>query len=251
MRIKQTARKSTGTRDQRPDPLRGRMGRLLETKRNSATFTSGSSTNEQSPHISSSTESTSSPSQEDSQSSSSATDNNDSQSSVGPGGIGKGNLGRGKGGVGKGGVGRGKSGFGKSEPGSSGGRRDSQGPPRYPGRGKQLPSAGRPGVKSGSRLKNGQGALREIRALQKTTNNLIPKAPFHRLVREITQSVSNEEGGGRHEIRYQTMALEALQEATETYLIRLFEDSYLCALHARRVTLFTKDIELCRRLRHN
>ena len=85
-------------------------------------------------------------------------------------------------------------------------------------------------------------ALAEIRKYQKSTQSLIPKLPFRRLVREIAQ---NE----RQDIRMQETALEALQEAAETYLVRLLDDANLCALHARRITLMPRDIQLARRIR--
>ncbi len=85
-------------------------------------------------------------------------------------------------------------------------------------------------------------ALRQIRAIQKTTNLLIPKAPFQRVVREICQSYMQD-------IRFQRPALEALQEATEAYLIGLFEDTNLLAIHANRVTIMGKDMTLARRIR--
>lgn len=100
-------------------------------------------------------------------------------------------------------------------------------------------------VKHKPRLSPGQGVLKEIKRLQKSTDLLIPKAVFHRLVREITQNL----GEGSENLRYQVAALQALQEATEHYMTTFFEDAYLCTLHAKRVTLFTKDFELCRRLR--
>lgn len=108
-------------------------------------------------------------------------------------------------------------------------------------------------VKVRPRLASGQGALREIRRLQKTTELLIPRACFHRLVREITQRVAeaNEtDRGANSGIRYQGAALEALQEACESYLVHMFEDSWLCTIHAKRVTLMVKDIHLWRRLQH-
>ncbi|KAM6233299.1 histone H3-like centromeric protein A [Porphyrio hochstetteri] len=49
--------------------------------------------------------------------------------------------------------------------------------------------------------------------------------------------------------RWQRMALLALQEAAEAFAVRLLEDAHLCALHARRVTLYPKDLQLARRLR--
>lgn len=97
------------------------------------------------------------------------------------------------------------------------------------------------GVKGLYRYRPGTVALREIRKYQKTTDLLIRKLPFQRLVREIAQS---------HELwRFQPTAIDALQEATEAYLVALFEDTNLCAIHAKRVTIFPKDILLSRRIR--
>ena len=92
------------------------------------------------------------------------------------------------------------------------------------------------------RYRPGALALAEIRKYQKSTESLIPKLPFRRLVREIVQSE-------KQDIRMQETALEALQEAAETYLVRLLDDANLCALHARRVTLMPRDIQLARRIR--
>jgi len=96
------------------------------------------------------------------------------------------------------------------------------------------------------RHKPGQLALKTIRKLQSTTELLIPKTRFHRLVREITQNLtdSNEEP-----MKYQAAALIALQEAAEAYLVYLFEDTNLCCIHAKRVTIMPRDIQLARRLR--
>ena len=85
-------------------------------------------------------------------------------------------------------------------------------------------------------------ALREIRKYQKSTELLIRKLPFQRLVREIAQDFKSD-------LRFQGTAILALQEASESYLVGLFEDSNLCAIHARRVTIFPKDIQLARRVR--
>ncbi|CAI9284403.1 unnamed protein product [Lactuca saligna] len=92
------------------------------------------------------------------------------------------------------------------------------------------------------RHKPGTQALREIRRLQKTVNLLIPAAPFIRTVREISNYFAPEV------TRWQAEALQALQEAAEDYLVQLFEDSMLCSIHAKRVTLVKKDWELARRL---
>nr|QEL13114.1 CENH3.1 [Cicerbita alpina] len=92
------------------------------------------------------------------------------------------------------------------------------------------------------RFKPGTQALREIRRLQKTVNLLIPAAPFIRTVKEISNYIAPEV------TRWQAEALQALQEAAEDYLVQLFEDSMLCSIHAKRVTLMKKDLELARRL---
>ena len=92
------------------------------------------------------------------------------------------------------------------------------------------------------RFRPGTVALREIRRYQKSTALLIPKLPFQRLVREISQDF-------RTDLRFQASALAALQEASEAYLVGLFEDTNLCAIHARRVTIMPKDIQLARRIR--
>ena len=93
----------------------------------------------------------------------------------------------------------------------------------------------------------GTVALREIRRYQRSTDLLIRKLPFARLVREITETYSSTPAEG--EKRWKVEALMALQEAAESYLVHLFEDSNLCAIHAKRVTIFVKDIQLARRIR--
>ena len=92
----------------------------------------------------------------------------------------------------------------------------------------------------------GTVALREIRRYQKSTDLLIRKLPFKRLVREI---IGKQPSSFWEEYRIQESALLALQEASEAYLIGLFEDTNLCAIHAKRVTITPKDIQLARRMR--
>lgn len=98
------------------------------------------------------------------------------------------------------------------------------------------------GARKPHRYRPGTVALREIRRYQKSTELLIRKAPFQRLVREIAQNYKSD-------LRFQTSAIEAMQESCEAYLIGVFEDTNLCALHAKRVTIFPKDIQLARRIR--
>ncbi len=78
--------------------------------------------------------------------------------------------------------------------------------------------------------------------LLESTDLLIRKAPFQRLVREIAQDLGTD-------ARFQSTAVQALQEAAELYLVGLFEDTNLCAIHAKRVTIMPKDIQLARRIR--
>ena len=105
---------------------------------------------------------------------------------------------------------------------------------------KSAPSTG--GVKKPHRYRPGTVALREIRRYQKSTELLIRKLPFQRLVREIAQDFKTD-------LRFQSSAVMALQEASEAYLVGLFEDTNLCAIHAKRVTIMPKDIQLARRIR--
>lgn len=95
------------------------------------------------------------------------------------------------------------------------------------------------------RYRPGIVALREIRRYQKSTELLIRKAPFQRLCREIVEDLDQK---NRH-WRFQSTAILALQEACEAYIIGLLADSQLCALHARRVTVMPRDMQLARRIR--
>ena len=92
------------------------------------------------------------------------------------------------------------------------------------------------------RYRAGTVALQDIRHFQKTSALLIRKLPFQRLVREIAQDFKTD-------LRFQSAAILCLQEAAEAYLVRLFDDANLCAIHARRVTIMPKDIQLARRIR--
>ena len=98
------------------------------------------------------------------------------------------------------------------------------------------------GIKKPHRYRPGTVALREIRRYQKSTGLLIRKAPFQRLVREIAQNFKTD-------LRFQSHAIMALQEASEAYLVHLFEDTNLCCIHAKRVTISPKDMQLARRIR--
>lgn len=94
------------------------------------------------------------------------------------------------------------------------------------------------------RYKPGTVALREVRRYQKSSERLIRKLPFQRLCRTICRDQASSA-----DIRFHGPALLALQEATELYLVGLFEDAQLCATHAKRVTVFDKDFILVSRIR--
>lgn len=89
----------------------------------------------------------------------------------------------------------------------------------------------------------GDRALKEIRFYQKSSDLLLRKLPFARLVKEVQNDFS------RKGYRWQATALLALQEAAESHLIGLFEDSNLCCIHAKRITVMPKDMQLARRIR--
>ena len=97
-------------------------------------------------------------------------------------------------------------------------------------------------IRKPHRFRPGTVALQEIRRYQKSTDLLIRKLPFQRLVREIAQDF-------KLNLKFQSAALSALQEAAEAYLVGLFEDTNLCTIHAKRVTIMPKDIQLARRIR--
>jgi len=98
------------------------------------------------------------------------------------------------------------------------------------------------GIKKPHKFRPGTVALREIRRYQKSTELLIRKLPFQRLVREIAEAFKTD-------LRFQASAVAALQESAEAFLIDLFEDTNLCAIHAKRITVMPKDMALARRIR--
>lgn len=106
----------------------------------------------------------------------------------------------------------------------------------------QVPLVSGGGIKKPRRFRPGTVALREIRKYQKSGDLLMRKLPFQRLVREIAQDFKTD-------LRFQASAILALQEAAEAYLVGLFEDTNLCAIHTKRVTIMPKDMQLARRLR--
>merc|ERR1711981_594942 len=100
-----------------------------------------------------------------------------------------------------------------------------------------------PKPKTGEKIVCGETIpLREIRHYQKSTELLIPKLSFQRLVREIAQEYKTD-------LKFQAAAIGALQEGSEAYLTNLFEYTNLAAIHAKRVTIMPKDVQLARRIR--
>jgi len=97
-------------------------------------------------------------------------------------------------------------------------------------------------VRRPRRFRSGTVVLREIRKYQKSTDLLIRKLPFQRLVREVVQQISPG-------LRFQSTVILSLQEASEDYLVRMFEQVNLCCLHARRVTIQVKDMSLWKRMK--
>ena len=98
------------------------------------------------------------------------------------------------------------------------------------------------GIKKPRRYHPGTVALWEIRRYQKSFELLIRKLPFNRLVREIAQDFKTD-------LRFQAQVIGALQEAAEAYLVGLFEDTNLCAIHTKQVTIMPKDIQLAHHIR--
>lgn len=95
-----------------------------------------------------------------------------------------------------------------------------------------------PGIKKGSiRYRPGTVAVRDMKRYQKSTELLLRRAPFQRLIREIT---------GNYSVgtRFAASALLALQEATESYMVKMFDHTLALALHAKRVTVFQRDFNL-------
>lgn len=109
------------------------------------------------------------------------------------------------------------------------------------------------------RWRPGTVALREIRKYQKSSDLLIPKAPFARVVREVMEKFFFSSTGrfykaraqGRGITRWSAQALLAIQSAAEEYLVGLMHDGLCAAIHAKRVTLTDKDLRLVRRFRNN
>lgn len=106
----------------------------------------------------------------------------------------------------------------------------------------KAPHTSQGGAKRQHRWRPGTVALREVRKYQHTTELLIARAPFRRLVKEIVETFKDT-------MRMRSSALEAIHEATEAYIVGVLGDANLCTIHAKRVTLYPKDLQLAMRLR--
>ena len=116
---------------------------------------------------------------------------------------------------------------------------------RRDGRKIKVPLPPKGGVRKPHRFRPGTQALREIRKYQKSTDLLIRKIPFQRLVREVCRGFEKTLG---YQLRFQSTALLALQEGSEAYLVNMFSQCNDICLHGNRVTLQVKDIRLWKRL---
>ena len=107
------------------------------------------------------------------------------------------------------------------------------------------------GIKKPHRYHPGLLALHEIHRYQQSTKSFIRRTPFNKLIKEISQEYRIcPEGPGTPsvQVRFQSTALAALQEAAENFLVGLFEDVNLLAVHAKRVTVMPRDIRLALRI---
>ena len=107
------------------------------------------------------------------------------------------------------------------------------------------------GIKKPHRYHPGLLALRGICRYQQSTDCLIKRTPFNKLIKEISQEYRvcpDGPGTPSVQVRFQLTALAAFQEAAENFLVGLFEDVNLLAVHAKRVTVMPHDIRLALRI---
>uniref|UniRef100_T1J8B6 Core Histone H2A/H2B/H3 domain-containing protein n=1 Tax=Strigamia maritima TaxID=126957 RepID=T1J8B6_STRMM len=116
-------------------------------------------------------------------------------------------------------------------------------PPGQRGRPRPADTDDDPPPRARKRYRPGVKAAKEIQKFQNSTDLLIRKLPFSRLVREVCSDLSV------FTFRWEARALEALQEASEAYLVDILEHANLCVNHAKRVTLYPRDIRLVKRVR--
>ena len=118
---------------------------------------------------------------------------------------------------------------------------------KAPAQGGSVPKS-QGGVKKPHRFRPGMVTLKEIRRYQKSTELLIRKLPFQHLVWEIAADRDVVPSHMAGKIRFQSLAVKALQESAKAYLVGLFEDTNLRTIHSQRVTIMPKDIQLARRI---
>ncbi len=113
-------------------------------------------------------------------------------------------------------------------------------PPRYHLATKAAQSAGQKAiaVRKPHSWRPGTVALREIRKFKKKTNLLVRKDPFQRLVQEVALKF------GKSDLQMQSTAVLALQEAAEYFIVDVFSDTNLCAMHGKHATIMVKDMVL-------
>ncbi|GMS82706.1 hypothetical protein PENTCL1PPCAC_4881 [Pristionchus entomophagus] len=100
-------------------------------------------------------------------------------------------------------------------------------------------------IKTAAPKHRGSKVLKDIKRYQRGFNLLIPRMPFRRVVRQVMQEMKRGSDG----LMIQSLAVDALQEAAEAYLVSLFDDANMAAIHARRVTIMPKDLDIVRRIR--
>ena len=104
------------------------------------------------------------------------------------------------------------------------------------------------GVRRRRRKKPGEGALKEIRKMQNSSDLLISKFRMSQVIREITRSVTP---AHCTDFRFTSAAIAALHVAAEDHAVRTFEMSNLAAIHAKRVTIQPKDMQFVRKIRED
>jgi histone H3 len=106
------------------------------------------------------------------------------------------------------------------------------------------------GIKKPHRYRPGTVALHQIHHYQKSTELLIHKMPFQHLAREVLQDLTKIGSIPCHDVScFQSTSLLAMQESVEAFSVGFFEDANLCAIHAKRVTIMPKDMQLLLQIR--
>jgi len=112
--------------------------------------------------------------------------------------------------------------------------------------GRRIAMPPKTGIVKARRYRPGTVALREIRKYQKSTDLLIRRRPFSRLVKEICAQVCQD--NNLRDKRFRKTAMEALQAAAEDYLTKMFSSAQCCAMHGGRTTIKVSDLRLLQQL---